>query len=152
MTEAGSGRSSALCPSQDEPGRRGKTKGSHLHLDKLEVVKLAGLGGSLVEELNLEVHWGTQRVVQVHVDIQALADAESEKLTLDWHPVLPIGIIVLDSLDSLKAYLADATRNEPDGGRVEAMCLEPDARILLEVLGVQGPPPNPIDVYLPESA
>jgi hypothetical protein len=84
------------------------------------------------------------RTVTVRIEIQSVVE----------HGILPLPS-ELEETDShpreaLLRFLADITRDEPDGGTVDARCLEIYKTKLLDSLGVVvAPVPDPVRVSLP---
>jgi hypothetical protein len=102
--------------------------------------------------LHLSVRWPDARTVFVDVRVEPLVgefDAEEpQELQLRRTPAVPIDDDELATPQTLLAFLGRVTRNEAPGAHVRAVCVEPDDRRILDLLGVTGPPPSPIPVVL----
>lgn len=99
----------------------------------------------MIDHLDIDVVWTPKRTVTVHVliepDLEGV-DEDVEKVREDELRFEPtIDRDVLDSRATLASFLQDITRPEPDGGTIEALCLELNLSKLLDVLGVVGQPP-----------
>jgi hypothetical protein len=103
-------------------------------------------------QLHVGVCWPDARTVFVDVRVEPLVgefDAEEpQELRLERDTAVPIDDDELATPETLRAFLARLTRNEAAGAHVRAVCVEPDDRRILDLLGVTGPPPNPILVVL----
>jgi hypothetical protein len=110
------------------------------------------------DRLELLVEWPGGRKVSVEVsilpDLQGVTDLtaplpESGEVPL---PTEEIGPENLESLSTLHGFLARLTRNADQGEVTRASCTRVHEEKLLEMLAVEGPPPDPIPVRLPSDA
>lgn len=98
--------------------------------------------------LNLDVQWPDGRLV--HVRCTGLAelyelgeqDAPPEEVTL--------GETNVSSEGALYSFLAESTRISPDQGRVEVIGFRRQVLKIPGLLGITGPPADPIAVTLPQ--
>jgi hypothetical protein len=97
-------------------------------------------------------------VIDVRVHARRHKQLRSVTVRIGIQPVVEYGIMAppseleetdLESKDSLFQFLAKITQDQPNGGMVEARCLEIYEELLLERLGVTRPVPDPVPVDLP---
>jgi hypothetical protein len=101
-----------------------------------------------IRALNLEVCRPDGRCVGVRVSVLPIVGMRRE-----FESDLPAAVHAIDA-DQLepptafRAYLGRLTAAQPDRTVLKAAIFEPDLGSLLEALGVDGPPPDPIRVEL----
>jgi len=95
--------------------------------------------------LEFRVLWPGGRAVRVHC--YGLSLLNNRTLT-DPAPTLILNSIDVVSADALHEFLRRATRLVAAGELVEVGALEPTVLQALEVLGIGGPPPRPIEITL----
>ncbi|MFD8301518.1 hypothetical protein ACFV29_04035 [Streptomyces sp. NPDC059690] len=94
---------------------------------------------------NLEVRWPNGRQVRVRCRgiplVSVLADEPGDKASaMDDQDVV--------SLAALNEYLKKVTRLAPNAGAVDVIGFEPTLFKLLELLNIEGPPPDSITIEL----
>jgi hypothetical protein len=96
--------------------------------------------------VNIDVQWANGRLVHVHCVGEPVVPERSR----GYEATAPVPLDTSDvgSLDALRGFLADATQIAPDQGIVEVVGFEPDVFKIFKVLGIEGPPPDPIILKL----
>jgi hypothetical protein len=102
------------------------------------------------DEVNILVIWPSGRKVTMHVEIQPYVQVdeglarppapEDTEAGITW----PIGHRELKSAPAFRKFLERATRAAKEGDAVEAVCMEDDHSLLLEMTEAPDPPPDPI--------
>ena len=96
--------------------------------------------------LNLDVQWPSGRLIHVRFLGMSLVPprgdyvAETEVTPLDREDVASLGVF--------HRFLAKATRMAPNAGTVEVVGLQPEVAKILELLQIEGPPPDLITIKL----
>ena len=95
---------------------------------------------------NLDVHWPNGRLVHVQctgiAELDEREDAAPEEVTL--------GVADVSSPGAFYNFLAESTRITADQGQVEVIGFRSQVLKIPGLLDIQGPPPNPITVTLPQ--
>ncbi|MFF3249108.1 hypothetical protein ACFYWY_36515 [Streptomyces sp. NPDC002870] len=95
--------------------------------------------------VNLEVRWPNGRRVRVQCRSIPLVPVRADEVMADASAMEDQDVM---SLDAFHRYLRTATRLVPDAGVVEVVGFQPTLFKLLELLKIEGPPPNPISIEL----
>jgi hypothetical protein len=99
-------------------------------------------------ELNIDVQWADGRLVHVH--------CVGEPIVAERRTYVGLASAWLDSgdvssLDVFHEFLTEATRIAPDGGLVEVLGYVPEVFRILQLLTIEGPPPDPVKITLVKS-
>jgi hypothetical protein len=99
----------------------------------------------------LDVSWSDGRVVRVSLRGLPLVRSGAGDGLGDRRGARPFNPEDAASMSALHKFLASVTRSAPDGAVVEAVGFEPDVDALLDLLEIEGPPPDVIAIKLPTS-
>jgi hypothetical protein len=96
--------------------------------------------------VNVDVRWGSGRLVHVRcLGLSLLAERDRD---ISVTSGAPLDDDAVASVGSFHDYLKKVTRTAPDGGTVKVVGFEPEIFKILELLEIEGPPPDPITVTL----
>jgi hypothetical protein len=105
-----------------------------------------------LDHLHLQVAWPSGR--QVSVDVLVLPEFNPSRAfdrgVAKAGPSEEIGPDDLESLPALHEFLTRVTRSADAGEVRRVSCQRTREEQLLELLGVEGPPPDPIAISLPD--
>lgn len=104
------------------------------------------MGGML--KLLLDVSWSGGRVVRVSLRGLPLVRSGAGNRLGDHRGARPFNRDDVASMSALHKFLTSVTRSAPDGAVVEVVGFEPDVDALLDLLDIEGPPPEVITVKL----
>ncbi|MER7582387.1 hypothetical protein [Kitasatospora sp. NPDC097691] len=95
--------------------------------------------------LNLEVRWPKGRRVLVRCRGIPLVAVRADEVIVGSSAMENQDVV---SLDAFHQYLKAATQSAPDAAVVEVVGFQPTLLRLLDLLDIEGPPPDPITVEL----
>ena len=107
------------------------------------------IGGVLVLQLNLDVRWPSGRVARVRLRGVPLVPSRGPEEDARSVGAKPLDADDVVSLDDFYDFLAAVTRTVPDAATVEVVGFEPEIANVLDLLEIEGPPPDVISVALP---
>jgi hypothetical protein len=96
--------------------------------------------------LNLDVRWRSGRLVHVRCRMMPMIGYRSTPSDGEEEDELPLDPGDVASLESFKEYLRKVTRISPNDGHVRIIGFQREIGRILELLDIEGPPPNPIPI------